>query len=61
MNIIKHRHRPLCVTCSTAPAELKPHGGGWKKRCSACQRNSELQADRERMARRKLARLEVQS
>jgi hypothetical protein len=53
----KHRHKPLCQTCSTAPAELRPDGRGWKKRCSDCQRALELQSDRDRMARRKVARL----
>jgi hypothetical protein len=55
----KHRHRPVCEACRTAPAELKPSGSGWKKRCAECQRNFELQADRARMARRKLTRLEA--
>jgi hypothetical protein len=54
----KHRHRPLCEVCKTAPAELNFRGTSWKKRCSDCERTRQLQADRERMVRRKIARLE---
>jgi hypothetical protein len=56
-----HRHKPLCDSCRAAPAELKPSGSGWKKRCAGCQRAYELRADRDRsaakVARRRLARL----
>ena len=61
MNIIRHRHRPLCEACRTAPAELRHDGRGWKSRCSECQRAFELATDRQRVARRKLARMGAQS
>jgi hypothetical protein len=51
---MKHRHKPMCEACGSAPAELRPDGRGWKRRCSECQRAVELQSDRERMARRRL-------
>jgi hypothetical protein len=55
----QHRHRPLCEVCEKAPAELKFNGIGWKKRCADCEHARQLQTDRERMAQRKIARLEA--
>jgi hypothetical protein len=49
--------RLLCIACRTAPAEINFRGTGWKKRCAECQRVFERKTDRQRMARRKLARI----
>jgi hypothetical protein len=46
--------RPLCIACKTARAELNFRATAWKKRCAECQRAVEREADRARMARRKL-------
>src|SRR5258708_37370565 len=58
MHTITHSLKPLCQACRTAPAELKPHGGGWKKRCSECEHAVKLAADRER-GRERLARRKI--
>lgn len=51
--------RSLCEACGTAPSELHSDGRRFKRRCSDCQRAYELQCERERAARRKLAREEA--
>jgi len=65
MNIIRHRHRPLCEACKTAPAEINHNGGGWKKRCATCEHAVKLAADRARghqkTARRRAARMGARS